>query len=108
MDSTEFDLRAVLGVIRRQIRLIILVVVGVMALSSVVILSLKPEYTAAALVLVDTRQKNLLDPTAEAYGNSDSARVDSEVELAKAETVLLRAVRDGQLLETRIFCPSPG
>lgn len=109
MDETAIDLRGLLGVLRRQLRLIIGVVLTILIISGVVIFTLKPIYTASALLLVDTSRKNLLDPQSELMGtSSDSARVESEVELARAPTVLLRVVDDAKLIEDPEFAPAPG
>lgn len=104
MEDQEFDLRSILGLLRRQFRLILVTVILVVAGAAVAVFALKPVYTASTLVLVDPSRKNLLDPEAQFTGGaSDSARVDSEVELVKSETVLLRVVKDAGLLDDPEF-----
>ena len=61
MENTSFDLRNVFGLLRRQLRLIAITVLVIMAVASVVIFTLTPVFTASTLVLVDTSRKNLLD-----------------------------------------------
>ena len=85
MDETQIDVRGILNVLRRQFRLIAGVVFVVLAIATIVVLALKPIYTSSALVLVDTSRKDVLDPSSSDLGSSTAnARVDSEVELAKA------------------------
>ncbi|WP_323013458.1 GumC family protein [Devosia sp.] len=93
MDETEIDLRGVFGLLRRQFRLIAITFVVVVTLAGVVTFSLTPTYTTSALILVDPTRKNLLDPNAQlASTGSDSARIDSEVEILRSDNVLLRVV----------------
>lgn len=95
MQDEEFDIRGVLGLLRRQLRLIVVTVVLVLAIAGGTIFVLKPVYTASTLILVDPSRKNLLDPQVQMQGGSyDSARVESEVELVKSETTLLRAIAE--------------
>jgi len=109
MDDTQLDIRAIFGVIRRQLRLIIGVIVIVLGLAAVGTFSLKPGYTASTLILVDTSKKDLLDATnADPLASTASARVDSEVELAKSPTVLMRVVKEQNLSADPQFAPQPG
>src|SRR6218665_798020 len=95
MDGNSFDLRDILGLLRRRLWLIVAMAVVVVGAAGIALLALKPVYTATALVLVDPSKKNLLDPDAAIGGTgSDSLRVDSEVELVKSETTLLAVARD--------------
>ena len=108
MDDRQLDLRAVFGPLKRQFALIAAVFVVLLVATTLVIFTLKPAYTSTALVQVDPSQKNLLNPTAELPGSaSDSGRVEGEVELAKSDAVLLRAIRDGNLLNEGSFAPQP-
>jgi capsular exopolysaccharide synthesis family protein len=95
MDGDVIDLRSILGLLRRRIWLIVLVVVLALGAAGIALLVLKPVYTATALVLVDPSKKNLLDPESQlAASSGDSQRVDSEVELVKSETVLLAVAKE--------------
>jgi succinoglycan biosynthesis transport protein ExoP len=108
LDDRELDIRGIIGPMRRQWRLIVVVFVAVMAAATLGILALKPLYSATTLLMVDTSQKNLLAPTAETLGtSSDSGRVEGEAELAQSETVLLRAIRDGELLNQGTLAAQP-
>jgi polysaccharide biosynthesis transport protein len=94
-DERGLDLKAALGVVRRNLWLIVASTLLCLGLASIALFSLKPVYTASALVLVDPSQKNLLDPNAQGGSVliSDSPRVDSEVELVKSETTLVNVAR---------------
>lgn len=104
MEDTEIDIRAIVGVLRRHIRLIIVTFVAMVGVAAVVTYSLKPVFTASALVLVDPSRKNLLDPSdVTNAAAADSARVDSEVELVKSETVLLKVIDQLKLISSPEF-----
>ncbi|QFY62437.1 AAA family ATPase [Rhizobium grahamii] len=94
------------GIIRRQTRAI-LVTAAVIFLSAVAItFSLTPQYSAQALLLVDTSSKNLLDPDADAAsGVTDNSRVEGEVRIVQSDAVLLEAVREGGLVGDAEFQP---
>lgn len=110
MGDQYVDMRAILDVLRRRAPLILGVLVVGLALSSLVVFSLKPAYTASALVMVDPTRKDLLDPNGiqGAAGSGDSARIDSEVEIANSTPVLLRAIDDAKLMEEPHLAPMPG
>lgn len=98
MDGDVIDLRSILGLLRRRIWLIVLVMLLALGAAGLALLVLKPVYTATALVLVDPSKKNLLDPDNQLGSSStDSLRVDSEVELVKSETVLLAVAQELKL-----------
>lgn len=99
MDESGIDLRGVIGLLRRQLRLIAGTIAVIVVLAAIVVFSLTPTYTASTLVLVDPSSKNLLDPTAEMMGaSSENARVDSEVEILRSDAVLLEVVRANNLI----------
>nr|WP_316656238.1 Wzz/FepE/Etk N-terminal domain-containing protein [uncultured Gellertiella sp.] len=103
MDA-EIDLKAILGIIRRQLWLVLSTVLAVIAIVSIGVFSVTPRYTATALVLVDTKDKNLLD-TGNGSPNSttDNARVESEVEILKSERVLVGVIKDQNLVTDTEF-----
>lgn len=108
-DGDALDLRSVLGLLKRRVRLILVTILLVMAVTTAVMLTLKPVYTASTLILVDPSRKDLLDPEAQFQGlSSDNARVESEVELVKSETTLLRVIADLNLISDPEFGVSLG
>jgi succinoglycan biosynthesis transport protein ExoP len=109
MDETEFDLRSMAGLLRRQMRLIILTVVAVVGVAIIIAYSLTSVYSSAALVMVDPRTKDLLDPEATfASSSADSARIDSEVEILRSDSILLRVIASENLVQDPEFGPSIG
>ncbi|OEO28642.1 hypothetical protein VW23_004180 [Devosia insulae DS-56] len=104
MTDQGFDLRSILGLLRRQARLIAITVLAVLVVATAAVFTMKPIYTASTLVLVDPSRKDLLDPNAQMGGGSgESARVDSEVELAKSEATLLQTIEDENLIDDPEF-----
>lgn len=103
MDDTEIDFKAIFGLLRRQFRLIATTIAVVIGFAAIAAFALPSLYSASALILVDPRATNLLDPDAVTTGGVDSARIDSEVELARSDNVLLRAIADENLVEDREF-----
>jgi capsular exopolysaccharide synthesis family protein len=104
MDDYEFDIRSFFGLLQRQVKLIVLTVVAVLAISTIVVFSLKPMYTASALIMVDPSRKNLLDPEMQGGSSSaDSARIDSEVEILRSDNVLLQVIKADDLVQDPEF-----
>lgn len=93
MDSSEFDIRNAIGLIRRQIWLILSTVLIVAGLAAVYVFLQTPTYTASTLILVDPRQKNALDPQSQmSLLPTDNARVESEVEILKSPSTQIGAI----------------
>jgi polysaccharide biosynthesis transport protein len=75
-----------------------------LALTVLFTMSLKPRYTATAKVLVDPSYKDLLKPSYDSqFSNTDNFKVDSEVELIATDNVLLRVIRDNNLITDSEF-----
>lgn len=106
-DSDFFDLKDILAMLRRKIRLIFLSIVVVMAIAFSYLFYATPLYTATALLLVDTSQKNLLDPDSNAAlkSSADNARLESEVEILKSDTIKLATIEKAGLLSDPEFGP---
>ncbi|WP_307226616.1 GumC family protein [Pararhizobium capsulatum] len=98
MDA-EIDLKGILGIVRRQMWLILSTIATILVVTIIFTYSLTPKYTATSLILVDTSQKNVLDATnALANPSADNARVESEVGILKSNRILLDVVRDNNLV----------
>ncbi|HEY8596113.1 MAG TPA: Wzz/FepE/Etk N-terminal domain-containing protein [Devosiaceae bacterium] len=107
--DTDIDLRAILGLLRRRMRLILTTLLLVIGVTGIAVLSLTPIYSASTLVLVDPSHKDLLDPQANMMGQSaDNARVDSEVEIVKSDSVLMDVVKNLKLVDDDEFGPKIG
>ena len=108
-EDAPIDVRAIVGLLRRQMRLILLIAALVAGGAVLVSLLLQPVYTASALVQVDPASKDLLNPQNQsATAGSDNARVESEVELVRSDRVLLQVIADENLLADPQFAPGPG
>ena len=104
MDESEIDIRGLLGLLWRRKRLILGSLLVALGLTALVLFALTPIYSASALVLVDTSRKNLLDPEAQLTGlSSENARVDSEVEILRSESILLRVIEERGLVDDPEF-----
>lgn len=97
MDA-EIDLKGILGLIRRQLWLILSTIAAVLVVTIIVTYALTPRYTATALILVDTSSKNLLDSSNMLTNpNADNARVESEVGILRSDRILMNVIRDNNL-----------
>lgn len=110
MDDQEIDLRALLGVLQRQLHLVVLCVVAGLAIGIAGAFTAKPEFSATALMFVDTAQRDLLEPDQirPISASAENARVDSEVEIVKSAPTLLRVIEAEGLLDHAHFAPRPG
>lgn len=103
MDA-EIDLKAILGLVRRQLWLILSTIAVVLVLTIIFTYSLTPRYTASSLILVDTSTKNLLDSSnIISNPNADNSRVESEVGILKSDSVLINVVRENDLVADNEF-----
>lgn len=105
----KMDLRRFVGLVRRQLKLILAIIIAVCALTVLVILQLTPLYNSTALVMADPRQNNGIDPaTQTTFSTGDMARVDTEVEIVRSPAVFLSAIGNLHLLTDPELSPSPG
>lgn len=105
------DLKEILALLHRQIRLIGVTLVLILSLALLYVMSVTPVYQATALVLVDPAQKNLLLERVESSNTSaasDSARVESEVEILRADATLLAMIEAEGLIADPDFGPRLG
>ena len=94
-DSPSLELHSLLAVFRRQKRTIIGFALGVLALAVLVLLQIDRAYTATTLVLVDSRESELLGgPALPQDVSALEQGIDTEVELARSPPTLIRAVQD--------------
>lgn len=99
MDETEIDFRHLFGIVRRQIKLIVATIALVLAIAVVAVFSITPMYSGTTLILVDPSRKNLLDPSnISGSSSTDSARVESEVEIVDSDAVLLSVISEKGLI----------
>ncbi|MDV7200669.1 Wzz/FepE/Etk N-terminal domain-containing protein [Roseovarius sp. 10] len=104
----HLDLRDILQLLRRQLRLILLVSALVIGAAVLYVVSVTPVYTARSLIMVDPTQQNLLeaDDTMRRAPMIDNARVDSEVEILRAPATTLAVIQSAGLVTDDEFGPS--
>jgi uncharacterized protein involved in exopolysaccharide biosynthesis len=90
MNNNELDIKALLGTMRRQMRLIVSIIFIITSLAAAVSFSLTPKYRATSLLYVNTNNSSLLNE-ADSFSNAaaDNTKVASEVEIAKSDGVVL-------------------
>lgn len=110
MQSSDIDLKELVGIIRRQIRLILIAFVLTLVPAIVYLVLATPMYKATALISIDAGGSNLLDPGS--VENSQSAilnsRVDGEVEVLRADATVLAVVDRADLVKDAEFGPRLG
>ncbi|WP_055048593.1 GumC family protein [Devosia sp. A16] len=109
MEEADFELRRVLGLLQRQLRLILIVLVVGVGATALVVFSLTPVYQASTLVEVQPRDRNLLDPSGDFNtGASDMTRVASELEIMRSDATILGVVKKEALTSDTEFGPKIG
>ena len=105
-ESVNFiEIKDVLSILRRQARLILLTLAVILSIAFIFLVRAAPLYTASALLLVDTTQKNLLDPSRSSSSNAsvDNSRIESEVEILKSDSLVLQTIQSAQLFNDDEF-----
>ncbi|MEM7718751.1 MAG: Wzz/FepE/Etk N-terminal domain-containing protein [Pseudomonadota bacterium] len=107
MPESELNFRDLIGILRRQNRLILASVVLCLLFATIFAVMAKPKYRAEALVLVQPAEQNILNPIQQApLGNTHlNARVESEVEILESPAIALDVVRRANLISDAEFGP---
>jgi len=110
MTDDTIDIRSLLAMFKRQLRLIIITVFLFVGLAGIYLSTSTPMYRSTAMIYVDPSNKNLLDPnqSASRSASSDNARVESEVEIIRSSTVSLDVVQSANLVTDPEFGPQLG
>ncbi|MDO9524266.1 MAG: polysaccharide biosynthesis tyrosine autokinase [Gemmobacter sp.] len=107
LQSSEIDLKEMVGILRRQSRLILITFVVLLIPAIVYLMMATPMYRATALISIDAGGSNLLDPAS--IQNSQSAilnsRVDGEVEVLRADATVMAVVEAAGLITDSEFGP---
>lgn len=106
-ETSEFNLQSLFGIVKRQLRLILLTIFVVVSAAMIYAMTSTPLYRAEALVLVDPAEQNLLDPTETGSISSSAlnARVESEVEILRSQAMALAVVDEANLISDPEFGP---
>jgi len=110
LNPSEIDLRDIFAVLQRQRRLIGLTVVLIVGAAFIYLMTATPIYQSSALLQIETRGSNLLDPSSgdglqSAVVNS---KVDSEVEILRSQATALAVIERASLLSDPEYGPSIG
>jgi succinoglycan biosynthesis transport protein ExoP len=110
MQATEEFLTSVLELLRRQIRLMLVVFVAVVALAGLYFFTAQPKFTSTAKLIIDSRKTQMLQQQTPMGVDSpiDSPMVDSQVEILKSENVELAVIRDLHLIDEPEFTQPGG
>ena len=96
--AQTLDLRRLLNIFRRRLRLFAAVALVVFVAAVLVTFTATPMYTATANVMLDTRQEQVTNVEAVLSGlPADSSTVDTEVEILKSRRLAERVVNALQL-----------
>ncbi|MDC0495995.1 Wzz/FepE/Etk N-terminal domain-containing protein [Planktomarina temperata] len=98
-DGTEIDIRALLGVIRRQSRIILYTIASILIVTLAYLFTVTPKYTAVSLISIEPN-RDVLSESVAALNNAGaiSAAVEGEAEIIKSNDVLLALIRTQGLL----------
>jgi polysaccharide biosynthesis transport protein len=105
--AQSLDLRRLMTMFRRHLRLFAAVSAGVLLAAIVFTLTATPKYTATANVMLDVRQEQVVDSQAVLSGlPPDSSVVDTEVEILRSRQLTERVVKSLKLDQDPEFNPA--
>src|SRR5262245_19616763 len=92
------------GIVRRQLLPIVLIVLSVLGLGVGYLVTTPSEFTAVALLLLDSRRTAVkAEQASPAESGYDPARVESQVQLLRTDTIALSVIRDLHLTDDPEF-----
>jgi polysaccharide biosynthesis transport protein len=108
LQPTEIDLKELIGILQRQIRLIAMTFALVLFPAIAYLMLATPIYNASALISIDAGGSNILDPSQVENSQSSvlNSRVDGEVEILRADSTVMAVVQDANLIQDPEFGPS--
>lgn len=102
--ASQLDLRRLVNVFRRRLRLFSAVALAVFIAVALVTFQATPKYTATANVMLDTRKEKVANVEEVLSGlPADSAAVDTEVEVLKSRQLAERVTKELKLEEDPDF-----
>ena len=107
-NSPDFDLRALLGIIGRQSKIIIYTIISILIVTLAYLFTVTPKYTAVALLSIEPNREVLAE-TSSTLNNTGaiSATVEGEAQIIKSNDVLLALIQSQNLLRDEEFGISP-
>ena len=100
----QLDISALIGVLRRQYRVIAMAVASILVLAVIYLFAVTPKYTATALVSIEPNRGVLSEDVS--MGNNSaaiSAQVEGEVAILKSSDVLLAMIAEAGLVNDPEF-----
>src|SRR5690242_19322220 len=89
----QFDMREMLGILRRRRALIIGCILVLTTLACLVVFNLRPKYTADTALLLDTRKTNVIDLQAVVSGlQPEAAAVRSEIDVLRSRQLIQKVI----------------
>jgi len=105
----EFDLMALVAMLRRRLNVIVGIVVTITLLVMLVVFQMTPQYTATTQLLLNNQNQKVVDIEAVMSGlPADSATVDSQVQVILSRSVAQRVIEKLNLLNDPEFNPEAG
>ena len=103
--SSEETFESILGFIRRQYVVIVAAATTMIVLALIYVFTAPPGYTATATVLIDSQNVHLFQQQQSMFSDLpiDTATIDSQVEIAKSENVVLAVIKQLHLTDDREF-----
>jgi succinoglycan biosynthesis transport protein ExoP len=102
LSSPAALIAALVGVMRRQLVLIALIVVSALGLGLAYLIITPSQFTATAMLMVDSRRIAIKSEPSAEFGY-DPARMESQVHVVRSETIARSVIRDLRLTEDPEF-----
>jgi len=107
--STRELVDQLIGFVRRQYPIIVLISACAIALSLVYLFTAPKLYTAHAMLMIDTTKVRILQQQQQIVGGDlplDTAQVETQIELLKSEAIGLSVIKDSKLTDNPEFVDS--
>ncbi len=103
-DPDSLSVLDIFRAFRRRLGLFLATLLLVSSLIALISLQIRPEYTAQASVMIDLKDKNLIDFQAALSGKApDAGEIDTEVEVLQSRALAEKVVRKLSLMEDPEF-----
>lgn len=100
----EFDLMALVAMLRRRLNVIVGIAISITVVVMLVVFQMKPQYTATTQLLLNNQSQKVLDMEAVMSGlPADSATVDSQVQVILSRSIARRVIEKLNLLNDPEF-----
>ncbi len=104
-EGDNLDVRALWFVIQRRLPVILIVLCTIFGLTIAITLQMREVYTANARILIDPRERNIIDAGFGSGMEPDSAITETEVQLILSRRILNEVARELDLVKDPEFNP---